>query len=177
MSSVRCQIAALIVSFLSLCICVENSRAQTVQAKGFDGCAEMPTSFEGAKKVADEIVEDVRKMDFLKVYGAFEREFREAVGESQFSDAFAGLLDRFGKPLDAKFMNAECGTKFYLAGTKKPLWKFRYDVQTTKYAWGEYYLSIEVVFDKGQKVLTAVTFGQFLGKQKYRDNREQAQPL
>jgi hypothetical protein len=111
------------------------------------------------------------------IYGKFEGEFRQTVNENQFVISFRALLNQFGKPLDVGFMNAGCGTKVYLTGISKPLWKFRYDVSTTKYKRGEYHLSVEVVFDKGKKSLTSVTFGKFVKNLPDSGKDQKSQPL
>lgn len=67
----------------------------------------------------------------------------------------------------------ECGSRFYVSGISKPLWKFRYYLRTTKYEWGAYYVSVEVVLDKDRNSLTAVTFGQyFKNKQEFKEGQQ-----
>jgi hypothetical protein len=139
----------------------QQSYAQTSMLPGSTSCENMQ-AFDVAKNVAEKTLQELQENKMTNVYSRFEQEYRQSVSENQFASLFQSLLDSFGKPLDIKFMSAECGTKLYLNGTSKPLWKFRYDVRTTRYDWGKYYLSAEVVFDKLGASLTAVKFGQFI---------------
>jgi hypothetical protein len=70
-------------------------------------------------------------------------------------------------------MSGECGAKFYVSGISKPGWKFFYDLRTTKYEWGKYHLTIEVVSDKDGQSLTGVAFGKFFkNKQEFKEEQK-----
>jgi hypothetical protein len=70
------------------------------------------------------------------------------------------LFDYCGRPLDSEFKHDEIGFKVYSDGRQKPMRKFYYAANTTKYKKGTCFFAVEVV--PVQSDLKVTTFGPLI---------------
>jgi len=113
-----------------------------------------------ARSLSDEVVKGLKYKRSDIVYDKMENAFRSATSLSDFEIIFNQLLDRFGVPLNCEYSREEETVKSYPSGEVKRLLKLYYDVETTKYPKGSYYLSIDVVPEGDGLAVTGVYFGR-----------------
>lgn len=100
-----------------------------------------------ARLVADGVVGDVIAQRNEALFERMESVLQASTTPSALPSVLKPIMAYGGRPLEADFKAADEGTKLYLDGTRKPLLKFWYAVQTTKSEKGTYFMFVEVVSD------------------------------
>ena len=84
----------------------------------------------------------------------------QAADRAQVEVQIRKLFDYCGRPLDSEFKHDEIGFKLYASGQQKPMRKFYYAANTTRYRKGTCFFGVEVVPD--QNDLKVTTFGPLM---------------
>jgi hypothetical protein len=84
----------------------------------------------------------------------------QAADRAKFEVQIRKLFDYCGRPLDSEFKHDEIGFKLYASGQQKPMRKFYYAADTTRYRKGTCFFGVEVVPD--QNDLKVTTFGPLM---------------
>ncbi len=92
--------------------------------------------------------------------GEMEPEIFQTAGREKVEVQVRRLFDYCGRPLDSEFKHDEMGFKVYPDGRQKPMRKFYYAANTTKYRKGICFFGVEVV--PSQSDLRVTTFGPLM---------------
>jgi hypothetical protein len=77
--------------------------------------------------------------------GEMEPEMFQSAGREEVEVQVRKLFDYCGRPLDSEFKHDEIGFKVSTDGRQKPMRKFYYAADTTKYKNGTCFFAVEVV--------------------------------
>lgn len=100
-----------------------------------------------ARTYSDSIVQDLLKDNREALLSKMEVQAREYYGIEGMNEVVDQMFAMFGKPLAADYKKDEIGRKTGTGGYDKPMRKFWYVVETTKYPKGNYFIFVEVVPD------------------------------
>lgn len=106
---------------------------------------ELPPDFEAARTLSNSLADDLINDRRSDIRASLENAFRDAIDEKQFNGMLDQMIEAYGKPLDFELKRYESGTKEYANSQTRPMRKFWYAAQTTKYKKGSYFLVVEVV--------------------------------
>lgn len=113
-----------------------------------------------AQKVSDSFMGYLASDRVSDAVGEMEPEVFQSAGREQVEVQVRKLFDYCGRPLDSEFKHDEIGFKVYSDGRQKPMRKFYYASNTTKYKRGVCFFAVEVVPD--QSDLKVTTFGPLM---------------
>ena len=123
--------------------------------------AEKAIDHERARNLSDSIADNLLKDNRTNLRKSMEKGFRDYFDD----EAFASLIDRmfaaYGKPLEVEYKMDELGRKTGSGGYDKPVRKFWYATQTSKYEKGTVYLIVEIVPDEGMLAGSSVSLVTF----------------
>lgn len=88
------------------------------------------------------------------LFQRMDRRFRDSATEKEFASVVRGLAVRAGKIRRALYRDDELGYRTYLDGTRSPMRRFWYAVETEEAEMGQYYLYVDVVLEAGQPTCT-----------------------
>src|SRR5215469_6799276 len=111
-----------------------------------------------AKQVSDAFMNYLASDRVSEAVG--EMEGVQASDRAQFEVEVRKLFDYCGRPLDSEFKHDEIGFKLYASGQQKPMRKFYYAADTTRYRKGVCFFGVEVVPDQNE--LKVTTFGPLM---------------
>jgi hypothetical protein len=83
-----------------------------------------------------------------------EPEMFQSAGREEVEVQVRKLFDYCGRPLDSEFKHDEIGFKVYTDGRQKPMRKFYYAADTTKYKNGKCFFAVEVVTSQSDLKVT-----------------------
>jgi len=92
--------------------------------------------------------------------GEMEPEIFQSARREEVAAQVRKLFDYCGRPIDSEFKHDEIGFKGYPDGRQKPMRKFYYAANTTKYKKGTCFFAVEVV--PAQSDLKVTTFGPLM---------------
>jgi len=113
-----------------------------------------------AQKVSDSFMGYLVSDRVTDAVGEMEPELFEITRREEVEGQLRKLFDYCGRPLDREFKHDEIGFKVYADGRKKPMRKFYYAANTTKYNKGICFFAVEVV--PSQSDLKVTTFGPLM---------------
>lgn len=115
---------------------------------------------DAARKLSDSIVEDYLYDRRKPLKTRMESGLRDALTDEAYGKILDQMGDSYGKPLDAEYKMDESGWKT-APGYNKPVRKFWYATQTSKYPKGQVFILVEIVPDGDELAgsgLSLVTF-------------------
>ena len=120
-------------------------------------------NLEQARELSDSIAGNLVKDDRTYVRNAMERGFRDYYDEAAFSSFVDQLFSAYGKPLEVEYKMDELGRKTAM-GYDKPMRKFWYALETSKFARGTHFLIVEVVPDGESLAVASFSVVSFSGE-------------
>jgi hypothetical protein len=108
-----------------------------------------------AQRVSDSFMKYLALDRVSDAVGEMEPEIFQSAGREQVEVQVRKLFDYCGRPLDSEFKHDEIGFKMYPDGRQKPMRKFYYAANTTRYRKGVCFFAIEVVPDQSDLRVTA----------------------
>jgi hypothetical protein len=111
-----------------------------------------------AKKVSDSFMTDLASDRVSDALG--EMEGLETAHRDQVEAQVRKLFDYCGRPLDTEFKHDEIGFRVYATGHQKPMRKFYYAANTTRYRKGVCFFAVEIVPDQNQ--MRVASFGPLM---------------
>lgn len=112
--------------------------------------------------MSDELLEDVKQKRNSMVYNKMERAFRVATSSDSFAMALGRLFEEYGVPIDFEFERDTESVEVYANAKMRRQLKFYYDVETTKYPKGFYYLSVDIVSEGDGLAVSGLYFNKTL---------------
>jgi hypothetical protein len=113
-----------------------------------------------AQKVSDSFMGYLAANRVNDAVGEMEPEIFQGAGRDQVEEQVRKLFDYCGRPLDSEFKHDEIGFKVYTNGRQKPMRKFYYAANTTRYRKGVCFFAVEIV--PAQSGLKVTTFGPLM---------------
>jgi hypothetical protein len=113
-----------------------------------------------AQRVSDSFMTYLASDRVKDAVSEMEPEIFQIAGREQAEIQVRKLFDYCGRPLDSEFKHDEIGFKVYPDGRQKPMRKFYYASNTTKYRKGVCFFAIEVV--PSESDLRVTTFGPLM---------------
>jgi len=123
--------------------------------------ADKAIDHEQARKLSDSIANDLVTDDRSNIRKSMERGFRDYYDDAAFTSLIDQMFAAYGKPVDVEYKMDELGRKTGTGGYDKPMRKFWYATQTSKYEKGTVYLIVEVVPDEGELAASTVSLVTF----------------
>ena len=123
--------------------------------------ADKAINLERARKLSDSVADNLLKDDRASLRNLMEKGFRDYYTDASFSSLIDQMFAAYGKPLDVEYKMDELGRKTGAGGYDKPVRKFWYATQTTKYQKGTVFLIVEVVPDEGALAVSAFSLVTF----------------
>ena len=103
-----------------------------------------------SRAFSDSVVEDLLNDDRDGLLSKLESSAREYYKTERFDTLMENLFDAFGKPLRVEYKKNMVGQKANAVGSVKPMRKFWYAVETTKFKIGTHFVFVEVVEEEKQ---------------------------
>jgi hypothetical protein len=113
-----------------------------------------------AQKVSDSFMGYLVSDRVSDAVGEMEPELFQIARREEVEGQLRKLFDYCGRPLDSEFKHDEIGFKVYPSGRQKPMRKFYYAANTTKYKKGVCFFAVEV--GPNQSNLKVTTFGPLM---------------
>jgi hypothetical protein len=113
-----------------------------------------------AQRVSDSFMTYLASDRVKDAVSEMEPEIFQIAGREQAEIQVRKLFDYCGRPLDSEFKHDEIGFKVYPDGRQKPMRKFYYASNTTKYRTGVCFFAIEAV--PSESDLRVTTFGPLM---------------
>ncbi len=103
-----------------------------------------------AKTFSDSVVDDLLNDDRDGLFSKVESSVREYYKTKGFDTLIENLFDTFGEPVRVEYKKNMVGQKTNVRGTLRPMRKFWYAVETTKFKIGTHFIFVEVVEEEQQ---------------------------
>jgi uncharacterized membrane protein len=113
-----------------------------------------------SQKVSDSFMGYLASDRVNDAVGEMEPEIFQSARREKVEGQVRKLFNYCGRPLDSEFKHDEIGFKVYTDGRQKPMRKFYYAANTTKYKKGTCFFAVEVVPAQGD--LKVTTFGPLM---------------
>ena len=122
---------------------------------------ELSPDLEAAQKLSSSLADDLINDRRSAIRASLEKRFRDAIDEEHFNAMLDQMIEVYGKPLDFELKQHELGSKEYDNDQTKPMRKFWYAAQTTKYEKGSHFLIVEVVPDDRRLAVSSFAIVNF----------------
>jgi hypothetical protein len=123
----------------------------------------LPVAIEetSARSFSDSVIKDLLNDDRDGLFSKIETPARDYYKVEGFNTLIGNLFETYGKPLSVEYKKNMVGRRSDAVGSNRPMRKFWYSVETTKYKKGTHFVFVEVVREGDQLSSSAFAIVNF----------------